>query len=291
MTTIFAANDFSKIARFGGIEGAFQLLTTSVTLASHPDYLITFHQAGARRSKVCLVTFGGQPSDLTPSGFGTEFAAKNGWDSIYVAQRYGTQYQGLSIDAFKAAVAPIIRRRNVVCYGPSLGGYAAFYYGGSINARIIGGAPMFPAWPAFANKAYAGLQISHEDLAAVPKSSKSPVAIFDPTLPRDLRMVEEMLLPAYPNLRQVRYDGSGHSVLITLQQSRQLKPLILSLIRDDAVIPIEPLKEGDPIYHRTRGRLLRQSNPVAAITELRRSLELEPSRQTLAILLSILGRL
>lgn len=260
------------------------------TLASHPDYRITLHRAGAQPAAITVVTFGGQPSDLADKGFGTDFCLSQNWDNIYVAQRHGTQYQGLSTEDFAAAVRPAITGQDVVCYGPSLGAYAAFYYGGSIDARIIGGAPMFPAWPAFANRAYADLTITHHDLTSVPRSSKSPVAIFDPLLPRDLQMVEAMLEPAYPDLRRVEYHGAGHTVLITLQQSGQLKPLILSLVNDDTVLPIEPLTEGSPIYHRTQGRLLQHSNPAAAIRELFRSLELEPSRQTLAILLAQLLR-
>lgn len=260
-------------------------------LVSHADYRITLHQAGDEPTEKVVVTFGGQPSDLSDSGFGTDYCLKNGWDNIYVAQRYGTQYQGLSIEDFRAAVAPVVAGRDAICYGPSLGAYAAFYYGGSIDARIIGGAPMFPAWPGFSNRAYADLTITHADLTDVPRSSKSPVAIFDPLLPRDLRIVEQMLEPAYPNLRRVEHAGAGHTVLITLQQSRQLTPLLMSLINNDEVIPLEPLKPGMPIYHLTQGRLLQRTNPDGAIRELETSLQLQPARQPLAILITLLLRL
>lgn len=260
------------------------------TLVSHADYRVTLHQAGDRPADTVVVTFGGQPSDLSDAGFGTDYCLKNGWDNIYVAQRYGTQYQGLSVDDFRAAVAPAVTGRDVVCYGPSLGAYAAFYYGGSVDARIIGGAPMFPAWPAFANRAYADLPITHADLTEVPRSSKSPVAIFDPLMPADLRVVEQMLEPAYPDLRRVEYHGAGHTVLITLEQSKQLSPLLRSLIRDDKAIPIEPLRPGMPIYHLTQGRLLQRSDPDGAVRELETSLRLRPARQPLAILIALLLR-
>lgn len=255
------------------------------TLADHPDYRITLHQAGSKRSKICLVTFGGQPSDLADAGFGTEFALKNGWDTIYVAQRYGTQYQGLSVEAFKAAVAPAVRRRDPVCYGPSLGGYAALYYGGSINARIIAGAPMLPAWRPLKNRAYAALPMTHSELIDVPRSKKAPVVIYDPSMPAHRRVVDDMIRPAYPDLRAVEYLHAGDTVLVTMQNTRQLKPWITTLITEDRLIPVEPLQEGSANYHRTRGKLLRASNPAAATQELRRALEIEPSRNILAVLL------
>lgn len=232
----------------------------------------------------------GSPRAFPNSGFGTDFAAKNGWDNIYVAQRYGTQYQGLSVEAFFDAVAPVAQGRDVVCYGPSLGAYAAFYYGGSIDARIIGGAPMFPAWPRFANRAYADLEITHKDLTEVPKSSKAPVVIYDPNAPRDQAMIDHMILPAYPELRLMRYADAGHTVLVTLQKTRQLKDVIMPLIVEDRVTEIRQLEEGTAEYHIAKGRRLRLRSPVLAKAEYRKALDLAPSRHTLALNLGFLIR-
>lgn len=270
--------------------GSWRYFPVMETLAAHRDCRITLHRVGPRPAPIVVVTFGGQPSDLADAGFGTAYCRKQGWDNIYVAQRHGTQYQGLSLQDFQAAVAPAVQGQDVVCYGPSLGAYAAFYYGGAIDARIIGGAPMFPAWPAFANRAYADLAITHGALTDGPRASRPPVVIFDPLQARDLKMVRDMLEPAYPDLRRVEYRGAGHTVLITLQQSGQLHRLIHTLIQEDRIIPPEPLREGMAIYHLTQGRLLQASDPDGAIRQLERALQLQPARQALAILLSVLLR-
>lgn len=100
------------------------------TLAAHDDYLITLHHAEKPEVGPLVITFGGQPSKRTPEGFGTGFCLANDWDTIYVAQRAGTQYQGLDASTFRDAVAPVADGRDTVCYGSSLGGYAALFWRG-----------------------------------------------------------------------------------------------------------------------------------------------------------------
>lgn len=82
----------------------------AITLADHPDYRITMHTPDAAApSDKLVVTFDGQPSDLNDRGFGTDLCMAHGWTNIYVAQRHGTQYQGLGIDRFFEVVSPHTR--------------------------------------------------------------------------------------------------------------------------------------------------------------------------------------
>ncbi len=140
-------------------------IVDAVTLAQDRDFRITLHRADpSGDDRPIVVTFGGQPSDLTATGFGTAFLLGQGFDTVYVAQRHGTQYQGLSRERFVEGVAPVIAGRDVVTYGASLGGYAALYYGGAIDARIIAASPMLPAWRPLRNRAYADLEVTHGEL-------------------------------------------------------------------------------------------------------------------------------
>jgi hypothetical protein len=264
---------------------------TETVLAAHDDYLITLHQAGPAPSARCLVTFGGQPSDLRSRGFGTDFALGEGIDTIHAAQRVGTQYQGLSVEAFHAAVAPAVAGYEAVStYGSSLGGYAALYYGGCIDARIIAAAPMFPAWRPLANRVYAGLPVSHGELRDGPLSRHAPVVIYDPMLRQDSRMVEEMVRPAYPALRTVDVPHGGHPVLIALARARVLKPLILGLVLRDEIIDMAPPAEGTAIWHGERGLALRQTDPDGAVQELERSITIKPGKRYFNELIKLLIR-
>jgi hypothetical protein len=259
-------------------------------LADHADYRITFHPSGKADPGPLVVTFGGQPSGLGDSGFGTDFCARNGWDHIHVAQRSATQFQGLDLEAFEAATAELAAGRDVVCYGASLGGYAAFYYGGCLNARIIAAAPMLPLWPPMRNRAFADAPYLHRPLEHCPRSSALPVIILDPLLRRDMFFVEQMILPVYPAARIVKVPHGGHTVLITLSRARLLTQLIIPLIVRDEIIAFDPPGEGTGRWHMERGRVLAPTDLDAAIAEIETSLRLDPSRQAFCVLVNLLMR-
>lgn len=257
-------------------------------IADHADYRITLHAASVRPTERLIVTFGGQPTDLADRGFGTDYARSLGHDSLYVAQRHGTQYQGLSVEDFRRHVADLVEGRDVVAYGASLGAYAALYFGGSIDARIIAAAPMLPAWPPLRNPSYAAVELRHRDLTEVPRSRHAPVAIHDPMVPHDTRLIDEMVRPVYPDLRTLRLPFSGHKVLVALSRARQLTPLIGALIDRDELLDVTLPTDGSPIWHFQRGRYLRRIDPPTARIELERSLALAPAREVVMELLKVL---
>lgn len=63
-------------------------------LADDVDFRITQHFAPDRKQETVIVTFAGQPGHMANGGFGTGFALKSGYDTIYVAQRYETFFRG-----------------------------------------------------------------------------------------------------------------------------------------------------------------------------------------------------
>lgn len=186
------------------------------TLAAHNYFLITYHQAGDAPSDRIIISFGGLPTDIKTSGFGTGFSLRHGWDTIYVAQRYTTQYQGLSLEAFEDAIRDTIRNREVVTYGSSLGGYAALYYGGAISARILAVSPMLKPWRPLGLRAYHNVEVKHSELWDAPKTPHPPVVIYDRMIREDSVMVQDMVLRAYPEARVVEFEHCGHAALIPI---------------------------------------------------------------------------
>lgn len=259
-------------------------------LASSPDYLITHHEAPDGRGGPLVVTLGGQPSKRTAAGFGTGFAKANGWDTVYVAQREGTQYQGLPLEVFAAALAPVSEGRDVVCYGSSLGAYAALYYGGTLDARIIAAAPMLPAWPPLERPAHDRLPIAHGTVADGPISTKAPVVIYDPYVRHDQMMIDGIVLPAYPEARFLRLPLSGHTVLNYLKQAGLLKTIIRDLIADDALADHTYPTEDNATWCFNRGRAIRKSDPDEAIRLLTKGFGLERSRHIYGNLMPLLLR-
>ncbi len=261
-------------------------------IANSDDYRITFHAAGDKPSDTLIITFSGLPTGLEDQGFGTDFCLVHGYDTIFTAQRIGTQYQGLSLEDFHAAVAPkVAEYKNVVCYGPSLGGYASLYYGGSINARIIVAGPLLPAWPHLKNRKCVDLVITHKPLAEVPKTEHSPVVVFDPMFVGDKRNIEMMVAPVYPNMRKVEVPFSGHPVLVSLAKARILRPFILHFFETGEVMDFERPAEGTAIWHRERARYFLKNEPEKAKEEFEKSLAIEDSKLTFNLLLQCLIRL
>ena len=250
------------------------------SLARDENFEITLHRCRDPKTNKLAITFGGQPSDLSSRGFGTDFLLSLGLDTIYVAQKFGTQYQGCSIDQFRDSVLPLAGEwDDVICYGSSLGGYAALYYGGVVNARIIAAAPMLPAWPPLKLPAYVDHPITHSELKDVPLSIHDPTVFYDPMVARDKFLVENMVEAAYPKFRAVPIPFAGHTVLVTLSQARLLRPIIENLILNDELIAFEPPAEGTAIWHGEKGSHLIKSDPTAAKAHLKRSLEIRPSRR------------
>lgn len=260
-----------------------------VTLAAHNDYFVTLHQASETPSETLVITFGGQPSGLTKSGFGTGWCAQRGLDSIYVAQARGTQYQGLSQEAFFDAVADVASGRDVVCYGSSLGGYAALYFGGCIDARIVAAAPMLPAYPPLRRQPDL-IPIKHISMRDGPISARSPILIYDPSIPADSRIVEDMVRPAYPAARYVHIPYAGHTVLNYLARSGQINNLVWPMIKDDVIADVDLPTTTSPIWLFNKGRAIMKHDPEQARHCLESSLALEPAPHVLANLLNLLVR-
>ncbi|MCB5199796.1 hypothetical protein LGQ03_11155 [Loktanella sp. TSTF-M6] len=262
-----------------------------IRLANHPDYRITYHPAPAPTEKL-MITFGGQPSDISDTGFGSDFAMKHGWDHVFVAQRRHSQFQGLHAAVFKAAVAPLCTAgRDVICYGASLGGYAALYYGGQIDARIIAAAPMLPAWKGLGLPAYADVPVHHKHLKHSRRSKHAPVVIYDPVQRRDVQFLNQTVRPTYRDIREVALPFTGHTVLVALSNMRLLKKLITSLVVDNKIPQLELKRSGDPSFHRERAKALSFTHPDFARQEYERALAARPAKSTINNLFSLLVRM
>lgn len=177
-----------------------------------------------------------------------------------------------------------------MCYGASLGGYAALYFDGSIDARIIAAAPMLPAYPALERTPHM-IPIQHLPVPKAPRSSRSPIIIYDPQQASDSLIVEDMVRPTYPDARYLHLDYAGHTILHYLAKAGVISQLVLSMIVDDEVLDLEFPTETSPIWLFNKGLSLRRSAPAEAVKHLERSLAIELAIHIQANLLNLLVRL
>lgn len=259
-------------------------------LADQENYQITFHASLNGATRPLVISFGSQPNGKSSSGFGTSFLLNSGYDTIYVSQKLGTQYQGLSLEQFYSAVKNKVDGRDVVTYGASLGGYAALYYGGCINARIIAAAPRQSSWPPLEHPKWSKIDFVHEELWQATTSKNSTTVFYDTKLAKDSKMVDEMVLRAYPEARLVKSEYTGHVVLKPFQNAGILKNLIRSLIDSDIVISFELPTENCPEWTLNKGRDLIKKTPVEGRRLLNQSFHLLPNRRSYESLLVSLVR-
>ena len=257
-------------------------------LASREGYRITFHR-GATTSNVLLVTFGAANSGMTEKGFGSDYAAKAGFDHIYVAQRTHSYYQELSLSEFYRAVAPFAAQYSrVVTYGSSLGAYCALYFGGSIGAKAIASAPRNSRHPEYGSAKHRGGLFRHAELYQVPASDASPVILVDPTLGMDLRYVDGQVRRTYASPEVVEVPFAGHEVLRALRQLGALGSFISGVIEDDSVPDVEWGGPGNVTWHRERGRSLSEQKLwQEAEGELLASLDVDFTAKAARLLASV----
>lgn len=246
----------------------------SYTLADAPGYLITYHKSNQEADTV-VISFGGLPSKKTPTGFGSKFILKQGYDHIFVAQEAGSQYQELSLDEFRDAVQPYIEGKKVFTYGSSLGAYAALYYGGAVDAAIIASAPKNSAHPSMRKAKYSDIEFKHSELSEVPKSTIPPLVLFDPYREEESQFIEKWVTPAYSDAHLLQLPYAGHTVLNTMKESGVLKKFINTYVQKGEVISFKLREEDSYIWHAEKGRkLLKNERFGEARRHFEKSLEL-----------------
>lgn len=259
-----------------GIPGA------STVLSDAPGYKITFHP-GQRRGNLLLVTFGTMQSGLTEQGFGTKFAAKHGYDHVYVAQKPGSWYQELSLEEFEEALWPLASQyEKVATYGSSLGAYAALYYSGVIGAQALASAPINWAHPDLVSgpdSVGATAEFVHRELTETPRSSRPAVVLYDPRSESDMSYIDTYVAPAESGLIRREVPYTGHAVLVAMRVHGVLEEFLLDFLDRDEVRDISLPSEGSYIWHCYYGEeLSRLGHDDEAEQHLRRSLEIEFNR-------------
>ncbi|MEH7828235.1 hypothetical protein [Gemmobacter denitrificans] len=205
-------------------------MARSETLLRQDGFGIFAHRQDSP-AQTLIITFGDISSSLTERGFGTDWALKLGHDTVYVAQARRSQYQHLSRETFARTLAPLAAGYDrVVCYGSSVGGYCAFYFGGAIRSEILAAAPRLPRHPILNAPRSRDLPFLHEEFLPPPEGDCIPLVILDPLTLLDARFLFQYAGPRYPKMHLCPIPGAGHLVLKRMAEagvlSRLLPPMV-----------------------------------------------------------------
>jgi hypothetical protein len=203
--------------------------------------LIRHHRTSRQASRVLAVTFDEMfLNDLDKPGFGQDFLLKSGHDVVTVRKRKELWYQDLSVETFRAAVAPVASSYDrVVTYGVSMGGFAALLFAGAIDASALALSPrvsILPNLPATAAAPRRGtVPLRHIHLADAPKGSGTMLVVYDPLTRLDQAYLEAEVLPAFPEARIVPVPRGGHPVSQALSQMGLLSALVLAFLEHGTI--------------------------------------------------------
>lgn len=225
----------SLLARLQTQQAGYGRVNQRVLACQPGSYQITYLK-NKRPSSTVVITFGLIHSDFHSTPFGFPFITRQGFDHIHVAHERFTFYQLLDLNVFLDAVGEICQGKNVVAYGSSLGGYAAFYFGGPLGARILAASPRNSTDDCITrvSKHWAHVKWRHGKISDHQKSPEKPIVFWDPvTDKRDKIYLEERILPAYPDLELIPIPLGGHSTFKYLRDKKILKEVFLSAVRGD----------------------------------------------------------
>jgi hypothetical protein len=211
---------------------------TTKTLASNHNYKITAHTNNIKQNNKWIITFGEIDSKLTETGFGSSFILKEGYNHIYVAQKYGTQYQFLARKTFCDIIKKEVKEGELFTYGSSLGAYCAIYYGSAINASILALSPRMPAHPvinkmteeSFKNKGF-----YHDDLSLCEKNYKKLYILYDKFNYIDNYYVNIFIKSAFPDAFYYHVENAGHYTARALLLSNELKNVVKAFFENKKI--------------------------------------------------------
>lgn len=258
-----------------------------VTLLDNGQTVIRHLRNPGRKSDTLVVTFAEMlMNDPSQPGFGEQFLLKAGYDLVIVQKRSENWYQDLKVEDFSSAVSGIAAEySDVVCYGISMGAFAALYFGGAVNASILALSPLcsiHPRYPQLGGREYRKHVVATQcDLAHAPKSQQPVFIVFDQRLQLDAFYMRSEVMPAFPKATIAVAPGAGHPVSRCLNGMGLLRPLVLDFIRErrtpNLAAALRPHRANSTIWLTNLGeRCARRKRFTTALSLYEKAIGLAP---------------
>lgn len=258
-----------------------------VTLLDNGQTVIRHLRNPGRKSDTLVVTFAEMlMNDPSKPGFGEHFLLKAGYDIVLVQKRSENWYQDLKVEDFANAVSGVAAGYDsTVCYGLSMGAFAALYFGGAIDASILALSPLcsiHPRYPQLGGHEFRKQVIATQcDLADAPKSRQPVFIVFDPRIRQDALYMRAEVVPAFPDATIAVAPGAGHPVGRCLNGMGLLSPLVLGFIHDrqmpDVAAAMRPHRASSAIWLANLGdRCARRKRFATALSLYDKAIGLAP---------------
>lgn len=208
------------------------LRTELQILCDETSYKIRYFKQKENQSyKQLIITFDPIDAHKRNEPYGISVSISAGFDVIHVAQASRTNYQGLSFDTFKEITLSITTLyEDVLCYGSSLGGYAALYYSGAINSRVLALSPLNSFDHIFPQLDIMSYQYSHMSFFKVPKTEKDVFISYDLFESKDEIYFNAYIRKYYSDASYLFIPHAGHPVTTYFSNKKLLKEILFNII-------------------------------------------------------------
>jgi hypothetical protein len=252
------------------------------TLLDNEHVRIEHWQRGGRGGTLA-VTFDPLLYLWTKPPFGHEFFAKQAIDVVSVRKKAEHFYQPLSRAAFEAALAPLLPLyTRIVCYGSSLGAYAALYFARDLTCTVIASSPRVSVHPVYGADAWQQrCDFRHEPFRPDVPARCDAIIVFDPRDPIDRRYIEGEVLPQFPQAEVLRVPFAGHPANQFLGDIGFIAPYVRAVVAgsERPALQRRALRARSATYHQVLALMCVQHGHVAwAEALVQRAIELNPGR-------------
>lgn len=201
-------------------------------IVSNDFFSITHYIPNKKISNTVVICFDEIAGGLKKKGFGINFFMSNNIEAFFVSHSSRSFYQNLSEVELQNILMPHLENKKVFTYGASLGGYAAIYYGSSLNAKPIAFSPRCSIDPVYKDAQAFGVEFKH-----LPLSEKSlgefekPIIVIDRNVKKDRLFFEKRIFPLYGNnVIEVAMDNASHFTAAVMNEMGVLKDFVLSIL-------------------------------------------------------------
>lgn len=229
-----------------GIESYLKISEYVNTVSSCNAYDVLFDEGYIKSSyfshlnynNPLIITFDPIDSHKNTEPFGVRFCIENGYDVLHFALASRTQYQKLDRSIFEEIAKPIVEKySHTICYGSSLGGYAALYYSDIFDSDVVALSPLNSSHPLIIHefkKDFSMMCVVDyiQDLFKVSKTKGKVLFTVDEKIRIDKLFYDKILNAKYPDATVFSMDYSGHPLSDSLFKSGQLKKVILTAFNE-----------------------------------------------------------
>lgn len=223
--------------------------------------------------------------DMRKPGYAENFLLERDFDVLTLKSNINNWFQDLSREQLQEVMAKVRHYDFVVCFGESMGAYAAIYFADVVNANlVIAISPQYSIDPRIVtfDERWAGpaarIQFRHQPLDAILAHSQAAIyVVFDPhdgdaQHAAALRAASDRVIP-------VELPYSGHPSGTVLQQMGLMPDLFDSLAQGR--IPslragIRAKRKASPVYlHGLSQKCVRHKHRAAGLSLLERAAKMD----------------